>query len=116
MGRISVLLIAASVASLTVWGQDQSNFRCVNGDQVRRIEVAYPAGAPVPCEVRYHKDTEAPGQHETPWRADNEAGYCEGRAQALAGRLGGFGWQCTAVATALVDDTTDLAAGGDSTP
>lgn len=116
MGRISVLLVAASLAPLTVWGQDEWNFRCVNGDTVRRIEVAYPSGAAVPCEVRYHKDTEMPGRHETPWRADNEAGYCEGRAQALADRLAGFGWQCTAIAAAINDDTADLAAGSDSTP
>ena len=68
---------------------------CTYGDLTRRIEVVYvDPGAPVPCEVIYDKSAE--GSIETLWRANNEAGYCEDRAAALAEKLSGMGWHCSA--------------------
>jgi len=109
--RISIACMAAAILPLAASAQDAASFRCVNGDQVRRVEVAHPTGAPVPCEVRYFKDTEAPGQSATPWRADNEAGYCADRAAELVNRLQGFGWNCAAAAAPVADDTEALGAG-----
>jgi hypothetical protein len=114
--RISVLAVAMSGLPLMAVAQDGAGYRCVNGDVVRRVEVAYLTGDAVPCEVRYFKDTEAPGRAETPWRADNEAGYCEERAEALVERLRGFGWNCVAAQAPLADDTDALSAGGDAAP
>jgi hypothetical protein len=55
-------------------------------------------GAPVPCSVNYHKDTEAPGSSEELWSATNEPGYCEARAEEFAARLGTLGWACVVAA------------------
>ncbi len=66
---------------------------CSYDDLIRKIEVVYPEpGQPVPCEVIYDKSAE--GSIESLWRADNEAGYCETQAAALAEKLAGMGWQC----------------------
>ena len=96
--------------------QDGQEYRCTNGDQVRRVEIAYVAGEAVPCEVHYFKDTEAPGVREVPWNAQSQTGYCEARAGELVADLRGWGWTCTASATAgpeMRDDTDALSAGGE---
>ncbi len=110
--RISIACIAMTILPLAVSAQEGASYRCVNGDQIRRVEVAHPTGAPAPCEVRYYKDTEAPGRSETPWRADNEAGYCADRAAELVSRLQGFGWSCAAAAAAPIADDTDALGAG----
>ena len=109
--RISIACLAMTIVPLAASAQGDASYRCVNGDQVRRVEVSHPTGAPVPCEVRYFKDTEAPGQSETPWRADNEAEYCDDRAAELVSRLQDFGWNCAAAAAPGADDTEALGAG-----
>ncbi len=96
--------------------QAGQNYRCTNGDQVRRVEIAYLTAAAVPCEVHYFKDTEAPGSREVLWNAQSQAGYCEARADELVSNLRGWGWTCTATGTTgagLSDDTDALSAGGE---
>lgn len=95
-------------------GQADSNFRCTLGGNVRRVEIAYEGGASVPCEVRYFKDTEAPGEPQVLWNARNESGYCEARTREFVSRLESLGWECTAAAggaSAGSDDTDVLGAG-----
>lgn len=81
-----------------VMAHGDHSYRCTSGDAVRRIEVVHADGAPVPCSVNYHKDTEAPGTSEELWTAAIEDGYCEARAEEFAARLGSLGWQCEVVA------------------
>ena len=95
------------------------NYRCTNGDLVRRIEIIYEPGRALPCEVHYFKDSEAAGSSEMLWRAENEAGYCEARAAELAEKLNGLGWTCSAAGDAgpdepaEADDTESLAPADD---
>ncbi len=96
MSRITVSLLAMIPAF--AFAHDDHSYRCTSGDAVRRIEVVHADGAPLPCSVNYHKDTEAPGTSEELWNATNEDGYCEARAEEFAARLEGFGWQCEVVA------------------
>ncbi len=49
-------------------------------------------GQATPCEVLYDKPTE--GSQSTPWRASNQAGYCEEKADLLVRKLEGLGWSC----------------------
>ncbi len=87
-------LVAISIASTPALANPQI---CTYGDLSRRIEVVYShPGQPVPCEVIYDKSAE--GSIATLWRADHEAGYCEAQAAALAEKLSGMGWSCSAVA------------------
>ncbi|TKB53674.1 hypothetical protein [Ferrimonas aestuarii] len=68
-----------------------SEYICTNGDKERRVQVIYPQGAPLPCEVHYIKATE----NQVLWSANNEAGYCEAKAQAFSEKLKTMWWSCT---------------------
>ena len=110
--RLAFFVLAFSLPILGA-AQDGQNYRCTNGDTVRRVEIVYTSGAAVPCEVHYYKDTEAPGALEVPWNAQNQAGYCEARAEELVSSLRGWGWSCAATGAAgtVRDDTDALSAG-----
>lgn len=109
------LFVAVFSLPILVTAQDGQNYRCTNGDVVRRVEIVYMSAAAVPCEVRYYKDTESPGAPEVPWSAQNQTGYCEARADALVANLRGWGWNCvpTSAAGAVRDDTDALSAGSE---
>ncbi len=94
--KIYLLGLAAVVPAAGVAQAGDDHYRCTNGDLVRRVQIVHETGAAVPCEVHYFKDTEAPGQREVLWRADNEAGYCEARTGELVANLESWGWRCAA--------------------
>ena len=83
-----VLIVVAGAAS------GQETYQCLLGELTREIPVVYETGVSVPCEVHYHKVTEAPNDVQVLWRAMNEEGYCEARAGELAAKLQDLGWQC----------------------
>jgi len=59
-------------------------YSCISGAAERKVEVVYVTeGYSVPCEVTYTKNAEM----ETLWRAENESGYCESKAQGLVDKL-----------------------------
>ena len=86
--------------------QSNQAYECTMGGLVRRVVVEREGSAPVPCEVAYYKDTEAPGERQALWNADNEVGYCGARASEFVSRLEGLGWQCAA-ANADTEDAAD---------
>ena len=61
---------------------------------MRRVEILTEPGVPVPCEVHYYKDTEAPGEKRVLWSAQAQAGYCEDKVDGLLTKLEGLGWDC----------------------
>ncbi|WP_020210462.1 hypothetical protein [Gilvimarinus chinensis] len=67
-------------------------YACQLDGETRVIEVAYllPDQA-VPCEVRYQKNGE---QAEVLWRADNQEGFCEGKAKQMVKEHGQWGFEC----------------------
>ncbi len=70
-----------------------SDFTCTSGSSKRVIRIQYEQQyAFVPCQVVYEKEPE--GTTETLWQAQNQAGYCEEKAEYLARRLTRFGWIC----------------------
>lgn len=71
-------------------GQPQTT-QCTRGDSVRLIEVVYPEGGELPCEVRYSRE----GEQQVLWRARNEAGYCAEKAAHFVEKQRGWGYQCT---------------------
>ena len=74
--------------------QEPATFECRYGELRREVAVSYLAPPEqVPCVVEYRKPTEG-GAVETPWRADNEAGYCEFKANELVEKLESWGWDC----------------------
>jgi hypothetical protein len=84
----------AAVLPTFAFAQSSDTYQCTMGDLTRRVEIAREGGSPVPCEVLYFKDSEAPGQRQVLWSATNEAGYCESQAQGFVERLQGLGWEC----------------------
>ncbi|HEY5566795.1 MAG TPA: hypothetical protein VIM81_06075 [Gammaproteobacteria bacterium] len=94
MHRSMLVLSLAAALPLTALAQSSDTYQCTMGGLTRRVEVAHETSAPVPCEVRYHKDDEAPGAPQVLWSASNEAGYCESQAEGFVARLEGMGWQC----------------------
>ncbi|MDH3715554.1 MAG: hypothetical protein OET44_17090 [Gammaproteobacteria bacterium] len=74
---------------LTMAATDQRTV-CTHDSQERVIELVYPAGNQLPCEVRYTKD----GTTEVLWNAQNETQYCETKAAEFVEKQRGWGWQC----------------------
>ncbi len=61
----------------------------------RRVEVNYPQHVlPLPCEVNYYKDDEAPGESQQLWHASAQMGYCEVKADKFVNKLENYGWDC----------------------
>ena len=86
---VSLILCFASVAAMA---GNNYHYVCKLDDSVRLIEVAYLVpDQTVPCEVRYQKDDEAPN---VIWRADNQEGFCENKAQVLKQKQEAWGFSC----------------------
>jgi hypothetical protein len=96
MQRRILLSSIAALAPIVTFAQASDTYQCTMGGLTRRIEIAREGGSPVPCEVLYFKDSEAPGERQVLWSAANESGYCEAQAQSFVARLEGLGWECDA--------------------
>lgn len=94
-GKHAIVLLAAAIPGLAL-AQGAGSYQCSLGDLTRRVEILTEPGRTVPCEVHYYKDTEAPGAAQVLWSAQNEAGYCERKAEEFVARLEGMGWDCGA--------------------
>lgn len=86
------------VLSISATAIAADNYRCTLNGLERRVEIVYEPGRAVPCEVLYFKDTEAPGEQQVLWRAQNESGYCESKTEAFIAELRSQGWDCTSSA------------------
>ncbi len=95
LNRFAVLA-AFTLLPFAASAQGVTSYSCTLDEMVRRVEILTEAGAPVPCEVRYHKETEAPGEHQVLWSAQNDASYCETNATEFIAKLEGWGWSCSA--------------------
>lgn len=72
-----------------------AKYTCSMEGLVRRIEIVYPdSTSKVPCDVNYYKDSEAPNEVVTLWRAQNLNGYCEEKANEFVEKLKSWGWSC----------------------
>lgn len=91
--KCTAMFLAATLPSL-VFGQGHQAYQCSYGELQRRVEILTETGASVPCEVHYHKDSEAPGDRQVLWRASNELGYCERKTEEFIAKLQDMGWKC----------------------
>lgn len=97
-----------------VLAQNDGGYRCTQGDLVRRVEILTEPGVPVPCEVHYYKDTEAPGEMQVLWSAQSQAGYCAEKTAAFIARLEGWGWDCESASDEMPADAADAPPGTDN--
>lgn len=104
--------LLAALAPLGAFAQSNNSFQCSLNGMLRRVEIVYETGVAVPCEVHYYKDTEAPGERQVLWRAQNESGYCESQTRDFIAQLQSWGWQCESRAASSegADDTEVLGA------
>lgn len=66
-------------------------YLCSLENTERLIQIVYLVpDQEVPCEVHYHKD----GEQKLLWRADNQAGFCERKAENLADQQQEWGFSC----------------------
>jgi hypothetical protein len=90
----TLLAFALGVAGGTL-PSEAAEFRCANGDLVRRIEVI---GTDTPqdasCEVRYWRNAARADASQSLWRSDRDPEYCVARARELIARLESGGWRC----------------------
>lgn len=88
---VTALFITALSVSTTTAAQSADKYICSLDNQQRVIEVVYSHPTDVvPCAVKYHKaDTT-----DILWRAENQAGYCEMKADEFATKQQTWGWQC----------------------
>lgn len=94
----AVLLLLSSPLLLA------TEYRCVQSEMVRRVQIVYEPGMAVPCEVHYYKDTEIPATHDVLWTAQHESGYCEARTEELIAKLRSYGWNCDETGNVPADD------------
>ncbi|MDJ0712175.1 MAG: hypothetical protein QNJ14_17425 [Woeseiaceae bacterium] len=111
MKQRAVWVLITAMAPLVAVAQDSGKYQCTYGDMQRRVEIAHEPGVEVPCSVHYFKDTEAPGEQQVLWSAENDPAYCRSRAAEFVAKLEGWGWDCgngmdDAVEDEAVDETT----------
>ncbi|MDJ0908023.1 MAG: hypothetical protein QNI99_02450 [Woeseiaceae bacterium] len=106
LNRFAVLA-AFSLLPFAASAQGVTSYSCTYDEMVRRVEILTEPGVPVPCEVHYHKDTEAPGQHQVLWSAQNDAGYCEAKTAEFVAKLEGWGWSCSAGAAPSMPEAAE---------
>ncbi len=73
---------------------DAAEYRCWNGDLVRRIELRGTGMHNASCEVRYWRNAATAGAGQSLWRSDSDLDYCAARARELIARLQSGGWRC----------------------
>ncbi len=83
----------ATSASASAPAAGSSETVCKNGPMVRRVKVGIEGQSS--CKVSYLKETEEPGGAEKVlWNAQQEAGFCQAKAQGFVEKLKGMGWAC----------------------
>ncbi|MGL6159342.1 hypothetical protein [Microbulbifer sp.] len=98
------LLLITLALPLAATAADPMSTSCTHGDDVRTIEVVYPQGAELPCEVHYTKD----GETRTLWSASNQAGFCESKAEEFISKQQNWGWQCDSAADEPQENTAAM--------
>ncbi len=89
-----ILVLMAALMPTVVTAQEPDKYQCTYGDMQRRVEMVTEPGVDVPCSVLYFKDTEAPGEQQVLWSADNDASYCRTKMMEFVAKLEGWGWNC----------------------
>ncbi len=98
------VLAAFTLLPFAASAQGVTSYSCTYDEMVRRVEILTEPGVPVPCEVQYHKDTEAPGEHQVLWSAQNDASYCESKTAEFVAQLEEWGWNCSAGGTPQTEE------------
>ena len=101
-----ILAIACFTLPFSVHADSWS---CSKSNDVREVHIERTTSEPVPCHVLYKKQTEGV-EDQVLWNANNDATYCEEKAQGLIAKLESVGWVCTeTVRDVVMEPSTDEA-------
>ena len=89
----SLIIILAALTLPTA--ANAESWICEHGTLVREITVERETANPLPCSVKYNKQSEGLGSSVL-WTAVADGAYCDAKANGLAEKPNGLGWSCTA--------------------
>lgn len=99
--RCSTQLIAMAILGVS-YSAHADSWNCSHDDLVREVQIEYPEGGSVPCNVIYKKQTEG-FEDQVLWSAENAEGYCEEKAREFVAKLESWGWVCLETVSAAAD-------------
>ena len=73
-----------------VMAAEEERTVCESGEVWHAIQVVYPQGWSLPCEVHFT----TPEEKRVVWNAKTAEGFCERKAQEIVQRRRNAGWQC----------------------
>ena len=90
--KITRLLTAIAFGSLSAAAVAGPKERvvCESGSVWHAVQVVYPQGWSLPCEVHF----ETPEERRVVWTATSSEGFCERKAQEIIRRRENSGWSC----------------------
>ena len=91
---IAIAVMLAPVSALA------NTWSCTHNNLIRTVSIVSEEGT-TRCEVNYTKETEGV-EMQTLWSAENQADYCQEKAEGFIAKLTSWGWDCTAPETAPV--------------
>lgn len=89
--RLTIILAVLTLPTAA----NAESWICEHGNLIREIKVERATDNPVPCEVKYDKQSEGLGSSVL-WTAAADGTYCDVKANGLAEKLNGLGWSCSA--------------------
>ncbi|MBT8130285.1 MAG: hypothetical protein HKO86_06660 [Gammaproteobacteria bacterium] len=99
--RRSTQFIAMAILGVS-YSAHADSWNCSHDDLVREVQIEYPEGGSVPCNVIYKKQTEG-FEDQVLWSAESEEGYCEEKAREFVGKLESWGWVCLETVSAAAE-------------
>jgi len=94
MKKLNRAITLTSAALLAVpFSVSAESWSCRHDNDVREIHIVQETDAAVPCSVVYKKLTEGV-EDQVLWTANNDANYCQEKAQGLVDKQIGWGWTC----------------------
>lgn len=87
---IKKIFLVPLLFSMSVFAENGRTV-CISNDIQHIVQVVYPQGWDVPCEVHFR----TPGEMDRViWKAETQVGFCERKAQAIIERRINNGWNC----------------------
>ena len=115
--KLQITQVLSILALSICFNAHADSWNCSHTDLVREVVIEYldPAGAPVPCNVIYKKQTEG-FEDQVLWSAENLDGYCEEKAQDFIAKLESWGWVCLETVSAESDVENESVADTENEP
>lgn len=85
-----IIIIPLYLLASLALAAEQERTLCESGEVWHSIQVVYPQGWSLPCEVHFA----TPEENRVVWNARTAEGFCERKAREIVQRRKDAGWQC----------------------